>query len=123
MGTAMESSTSGKRESKSVASANSSHSEKAHLWRKGVSGNPSGRPKVPEHVREAARAKTEEAIKTLSEIMADKSAGASARVSAANSLLDRAWGKAESTSNVNVTREAREMSTAELMALLDKHIQ
>ena len=84
----------------------------------GKSGNPGGRPVVPMSVKEAARARTEEAIGVLGEIMADKTAGASARVSAANSLLDRAWGRAEASSTVTVNSDVRSMSTAELTALL-----
>ena len=63
---------------------------------KGVSGNPSGRPKLPEdvkHVRELARQYTNEAIATLASVMANGSPNA--QVSAANALMDRGWGKAE----------------------------
>ena len=63
---------------------------------KGVSGNPSGRPKLPEdvkHVRELARQYTAQAIETLATVMATGSPNA--QVSAANSLMDRGWGKAE----------------------------
>lgn len=60
---------------------------------KGKSGNPSGRPKEIGHVRDLARAHTEDAIKTLVEIRADPTQPAPARVAAATALLDRAWGK------------------------------
>jgi|688.fasta_scaffold728817_1 hypothetical protein len=63
---------------------------------KGVSGNPSGRPKLPEdvkHVRELARQYTSSAIETLAKVMATGSPNA--QVSAANALMDRGWGKAE----------------------------
>lgn len=61
---------------------------------KGQSGNPGGRPGVPKHVRELARSHTEEAIETWVEVMRDKSAPPAARVSAANSVVERGWGKA-----------------------------
>ena len=41
-----------------------------------------------------ARDHTEDAVRTLVAIMKDKSAPHAARVSASNSVLDRAWGKA-----------------------------
>lgn len=62
----------------------------------GQSGNPAGRPKLPEdvkHVRELARQYTTEAIATLASVMADGSGPA--KVAAANAMLDRGWGKAE----------------------------
>ena len=85
---------------------------------KGKSGNPSGRPKIPEGVRELAKAHTEEAIRTLAEVMGDSSAPHGARVTAAEKLLDRAWGKSESTVNVNDNRTPRDLSTAEILSYL-----
>lgn len=60
---------------------------------KGQSGNPGGRPKVIGHVRDLARAHTEDALNTLVTITQDVTAPQSARVSAAQALLDRGWGK------------------------------
>ncbi len=60
---------------------------------KGKSGNPGGRPSALREVVELARAETETAIRTLVTIA--KSGGSeSARVSAAQALLDRGWGRA-----------------------------
>lgn len=85
---------------------------------KGKSGNPSGRPKVPESVKELAKAHTEDAIRTLAQVMKNEEAPPGARVTAAEKLLDRAWGKAESTVNVNDNRTPRDLSTAEILAAL-----
>ena len=66
-------------------------------FKKGHSGNPTGRPKLPEdvkHVRELARAHTADAVKSLVSVMKSSNSD-SARVSAANVLLDRGWGKPE----------------------------
>lgn len=50
--------------------------------------------KAPVEIRSLARAHTASAIKTLAGIMNEKKAPAAARVSAAQALLDRGWGKA-----------------------------
>jgi hypothetical protein len=60
---------------------------------KGQSGNPEGRRKEDNSVRMLAREYTEQAVATLAEIMIDREAPQAARATAANSLLDRGWGK------------------------------
>jgi hypothetical protein len=50
--------------------------------------------KAPTEIRSLARAHTESAIKVLAGIMNEVSAPHAARVSAAQALLDRGWGKA-----------------------------
>ena len=69
-------------------------------WSPGQSGNPGGRPKVLTEIRDLAREHTEAAISTLSKIMEDEDAPAAARVSAAESILSRGWGKAPQFSYV-----------------------
>lgn len=59
----------------------------------GKSGNPHGRPKLPAELREMARAASPDALQALIDVMSDKDAPQSARVSAANSILDRGYGK------------------------------
>jgi hypothetical protein len=53
--------------------------------------------KTPTEIRSLARAHTETAINCLAGIMNEREAPHAARVSAANSLLDRGWGKAAQT--------------------------
>lgn len=61
---------------------------------KGQSGNPGGRAKEYRDVVSLARQATQAAVYTLMEIMRDPEKKESARVRAAEILLDRAWGKA-----------------------------
>jgi hypothetical protein len=50
--------------------------------------------KAPIEIKSLARSHTETALKTLAGIMMQPDAAPAARVAAANSLLDRGWGKA-----------------------------
>jgi hypothetical protein len=68
-------------------------------FKKGQSGNPGGRSprktKDGRTIAEVARDHSDKAIQTLAEIAEDAQQPAAARVSAANSILDRAWGKSK----------------------------
>jgi hypothetical protein len=71
-------------------------------FQKGQSGNPGGRAKVVADVRELARAQTTSALRALVEIIEDQKAPAAARIAAANSLLDRGYGKPEAKLEANI---------------------
>jgi hypothetical protein len=60
---------------------------------KGKSGNPGGRPKGHGDIRDMARQHTSAAIDTLIAIMSDATAPAASRVSAADAILSRGWGR------------------------------
>jgi hypothetical protein len=80
----------------SKTAESSKKAPRGKAFAKGKSGNPGGRPKLPEdvkHVRELARQYTLEAVKALVQTMEE--GGWSAKVAAANALIDRGWGKAE----------------------------
>ena len=62
-------------------------------FKKGVSGNPGGRPKDILQLRELAQSKTHEAFQTLLDVM-ETSQSDRARIAAAIAILERGWGKA-----------------------------
>lgn len=64
-------------------------------WVEGKSGNPGGRPKMPEELRRAFQETSAVALATLKSIVTgeDDTAKAGDRIRAAEVLLDRAWGK------------------------------
>ena len=62
-------------------------------FQKGKSGNPGGRTKKIVEVESLVREHTVDAIKALASIVNDEKATPAARVTAANVLLDRGWGK------------------------------
>ena len=66
-------------------------------FKKGQSGNPGGRSKVVttdgKTIRQLAREHSAEALETILNIMRDVSAPHAARLSAAQSIHDRGWGK------------------------------
>jgi hypothetical protein len=64
-------------------------------FKPGVSGNPGGRPKVVGELRALAREHTAAALEALVEIVGSKKAPPAARVAAANSILDRGYGRPE----------------------------
>jgi hypothetical protein len=79
--------------------------------------NPSGRPKIPAEVREAAMALTPEAIKTLGDIMRDPSAPPATRVTAADKILDRALGRPAQQVDVTTRKDKLDYSLADLLEI------
>ena len=89
---------------------------------KGVSGNAGGRPKAAHSIQELARKHTNEALDVLVQIMLNQKAPSNARVAAANTLLDRAYGKAPtfSTTDPGTFKRAIDMTDDELAAIASR---
>ncbi len=93
----------------------------ATRFKPGQSGNPGGRPKAVAEVQALARQHTAEAIETLATIMRHKGAPAAARVSAANAIIDRGYGKpAQTVITDSEKRDATDWSRNELVAFLNR---
>jgi hypothetical protein len=75
---------------------------------------------VPEDVKELTRSLSPEALETLGHIMRDKKAPAAARVSAANAILDRAYGKPQQSLDVTSNQVPDDMTDEELLAVIEE---
>ena len=100
---------------------------------KGVKGNnhnPNGRPVGSVgpaarigyvgvlDIRNLAKAWTHDSIQTLADIMKDVAAPPATRVAAANSLLDRAWGKPSQSFEATINNNFDDKSDDELRRLI-----
>lgn len=71
-------------------------------FEKGKSGNPGGRPKEDNPVKVLAKKYSTEAIETIHNIMNDVEVAAKVRLQAANTILDRAWGRPQQSVSAEV---------------------
>ncbi len=74
--------------------------------------------KTPTDIRSLARSHTQKALNVLAGIMEQADAPPAARVSAAQALLDRGWGKPAQTVDMTVRKQiAKELSDDELAGI------
>lgn len=84
----------------------------------GVSGNPAGRPRIPESLVRAARQYTRQALSVLLRLMRSAKSE-SVKLRAAEIVLDRGWGKSIQAVQIDgqlLAKKLSEMSDAELAA-------
>lgn len=79
-----------------------------HTFKKGISGNPAGRPagaknKITLALAETAQGYTAEALETIVSIMRSKNVKPAVRLAAAVHILDRGYGKPD----LNIIRESQ----------------
>jgi hypothetical protein len=71
-------------------------------FKRGLSGNPGGRPGMFKDIRTLAQQHSAEAIEVLVKLMCNEKASPSARAAAAAHILDRAVGRPEASVNAKV---------------------
>ena len=67
----------------------------------GKSGNPHGRPKIPDNIKEAFRALVPEAVEILGAIMRNPKEKTLGRLDAIKTILDRAYGKPAQSQDIS----------------------
>jgi hypothetical protein len=87
-------------------------------FKKGESGNPGGRPKLPAEMREMFQAKAPEAFEVLTRHLHSPDPRIS--ITAASAILDRAYGKPAQPIDANVTSRFDHLSDEQLAARLNQ---
>jgi hypothetical protein len=103
---------------------NSNRTAPGTPFKPGQSGNPTGRPKMPDEVKEAIKANTLPAVNTLIEIM--QTGKPELKIKAAEIILDRAYGKAAQPivgDNEHDPVSVNILNPEQRKALLDAHIR
>lgn len=86
-------------------------------WEPGKSGNPSGRPKIPEHILKALRGPlTDLSIKVIRGVLDGSEQGTKVadKIKAAEFVFDRGFGKAVQTIEADVNTTLKPLDTSKL---------
>lgn len=86
-------------DNKGSTSAKAGNSEKTvrgkgKPFEKGKSGNPNGRPKLPQEFKDLAKTKSLAALKKIIEVMENPNSDTKDVLRASEMIMDRAWGRA-----------------------------
>ena len=92
------------KEAEILAAANSGKNkgaENLRPFKKGQSGNPKGRPKIPDDIREMLKGATPSACKLLCDTINDENAKIDLRIKCSEIVLDRVFGKPQQAVEVD----------------------
>ena len=97
---------------------NSTKTAPGRPFRQGQSGNPGGRPKIPEEVREIIKASCPDAVRYLVELMRNPKEKTAYRLDAAKTLLDRGYGKPAQMQDIQLDVSGAVGLDAQIRAIL-----
>ena len=99
-----------------MLATNSEKTARGRPFKPGQSGNPQGRPKLPDDVKEAIRAACPKAVAVLVALLDDKKSFI--RLEAAKTLLDRAYGKPTQMQDISLDMAGGLDVTAQIRRVL-----
>ena len=101
-----------------MSAENSNRTARGRPFQKGQSGNPAGRPKMPEDVKSKIRCACPEAVDYLIELMSNPKEKTAYRLDAAKTLLDRGYGKPVQMQDVQLEMSGAVDLDAQIRAIL-----